>query len=180
MHRLNPRPFFPGLLPKSRLRSCSSHTCPSCTFSLALGTWLLGVCFLFFFFIHLHPLERLWLLHSLCIQLFHHTPPSSIGFYKRAASPHSSFNNSKVSDVQRHERLRDPSTSMTALHRPCINNRTIRNTAETRMPSSITCSRWPTPIFAEPRKSRCKPQLTHPSVIHDPLITRCLSSTSRP
>lgn len=47
MHRPNPRPFFPGLLPKSCPRSCSSHARPSCTFSRSRTLPWLGVCFLF-------------------------------------------------------------------------------------------------------------------------------------
>ena len=77
MLQLNPRPFFPGLLPKSRpsLRSCSSHTRPFAhlliTHSLA-QTRLLGQRFLFFpFFFITCTFKRLWLLHSLSASPFY-------------------------------------------------------------------------------------------------------------
>jgi hypothetical protein len=110
MHRPNPRssPLLSrASSPKSRARSCSSHSKSTFHPPLAPRTWL-GVCFLLLSLPSLptrslHSLERLWLLHSLCIQqLFiptSHTKPTSIGYHTNVASL-SSFNNTKVSQSE--------------------------------------------------------------------------------
>lgn len=103
MLALNPRPFFPGLLPKTTraLVPVAATLASSCTFSRSRN---LAWCLLPLLLPHSHPFQRLWLLHSLCTTPSNTHPLSSIGYHKRVASPRSSFNNSKVRENHRRQR----------------------------------------------------------------------------
>jgi len=141
MRSLNLAPSFPASSPKSRrrLRSCSSHTRTfrSLTRSKDLPSWCL-LPLLLLHYLHSHtPLAPTL---APCIQLLHPPPPpSSIGFYTRAVTPHSSFNNTKVRDIRRRERFRDPLSSMATTYR-------LHHSKHRRNANAITCSQMSTPI----------------------------------
>lgn len=97
MHRPNPRPFFPGLLPKSRLRSCSSHR-PSVVHLLSLSELVLVPASSSSSpSSSLHPLDAFGSYTRCAPPPIHTRPPRPLAITHESPASRSSFNNTKVS-----------------------------------------------------------------------------------
>lgn len=137
-----------------------SRTFSSLTRSLNLAFWCLLPLSSILLHHHLHSQPPLAPTLALCITLLNHTHHHHfhpLAFTTEPSTPHSSFNNTKVSDINHRERLPGPSTSM-ARPRQIHNAKHYRNTNAIAHHSSHARDGLPTPI-PTPTCGAEKPQL---------------------
>ena len=140
----SPSPSFQQQ-PHSPVRAPSHH---SLARSLNLASWCLLPLSSILLHHHLHSQPPLALTLALCITFLHHTHHHHfhpLAFTHEPSTPHSSFNNTKVSDIHHRERLPDPATSMARPHQN-HNAKHYRNTNAIIHHSLHARDGLPTPI----------------------------------
>jgi hypothetical protein len=122
---------------------------------------------------HLHP-SNAFGSYTRCASTFNHSrPPSSIGYYKRATSPHSSFNNTKVRLIHHRRRFRVPPTSTRAVSAAITSFETAPK-HNRRHTNHVLADGLPLSSLAEQQlKLRTEPKLTilQLSTTHNPKMS---------